>query len=140
MMFLTVRVFIISYFILLTNFSSAQNDLIKCSEKEFLNMSDTAFFKRANNVAKLTAEWHDCVVGKQMPDFSATTIAGEKIETKKLRGKILVVDFWMIDCHPCIAEIPYLNKMVEEYKNKNVVFLAVTFETLKRLNTDFFPK
>jgi len=103
-------------------------------------MSDTVFFKGPNNVSKLFAEWHDCVLGKQIPDFSVTTISGEKIETQKLRGKVLVIDFWMIDCYPCIAELPYLNQMVEEYKNKNVVFLAITFETLTRLNSDFFPK
>ncbi|MES1217880.1 MAG: TlpA disulfide reductase family protein [Bacteroidota bacterium] len=134
------KVFILLFITLLTKISSAQNDLIKCAEKEFLNMSDTAFFKGANDVTKLLREWHDRVLGKEMPDFSVTSIFGQKIETEKLRDKIIVLDFWMIDCYPCIAELPAFNQLVEEYKKSNVVFLAITFETLKRLNTDFFPK
>ncbi|MEI9911703.1 MAG: TlpA disulfide reductase family protein [Bacteroidota bacterium] len=126
---------VLLFITLLTKVSSAQNDLFKCAEKNFLHM-DTVL-KQGKNPWN---EWHDCVIGKQMPDFSVTTISGQKIEAEKLRGKILVINLWFIDCHPCIAELPALNKLVDAYRDKNVVFLAMTYETLKRLNVDFFPK
>jgi len=75
-----------------------------------------------------------------MPDFTAKTISGNTITMKELKDKVVVINFWFIDCHPCIAELPALNKLVEDYRDKNVVFLAITYETLKRLNEDFFPK
>lgn len=119
----------------LTKISVAQSDLQRCTAIYFLGM-DSILSQGKDPFA----EWHNCAKGKQMPDFSVETISGDKIETEKLRNKVLVINLWMIDCHPCIAELPDLNRLVKEYKNKDVVFIAVTTETLKRLKTDFFPK
>jgi peroxiredoxin len=115
---------------LLANSAAAQNEFQECAKKIFL-FTDTAATR---------SEWQNCVSGKQIPDFSVTTISGKKIKTEELRGKVLVINFWFIDCHPCIAELPALNKLADDYKDKNVVFLAITYETIKRLNADFFPK
>ena len=51
---------------------------------------------------------------KPVPQFSATTLLGAKIDTASLRGKITVVDFWFIGCPPCRAERPKLNEIVAE--------------------------
>jgi peroxiredoxin len=122
-------------FTILTKNSFAQNDVFKCAEENYLHMDSVL-----NQGKDPWAEWHNCVIGKKLPDFSVTTISGQKIETGKLKDKIVVLNLWMIDCRPCILELPALNKLVEEYRDKNVLFLAITFETLKRLTTDFFPK
>ncbi len=34
-----------------------------------------------------------------------------------------MINFWSISCKPCLVEIPELNRLQEEYKDK-VVFLA----------------
>jgi thiol-disulfide isomerase/thioredoxin len=59
----------------------------------------------------------------------AVTMTGEKINPKDLVGKILVVNFWYLNCPPCVAEIPELNKLAGEYKNdSSVVFIAVALD------------
>ncbi len=46
-----------------------------------------------------------------------------------MKGKIVVFNFWFINCPPCKREIPELNKLVEKYKDKNdVVFIAVALD------------
>jgi len=51
-----------------------------------------------------------------------------KLIQKKLRGKVIVLNFWFTSCMPCIAEIPSLNTVFDKYKNyPNVVFIAITF-------------
>ena len=85
-------------------------------------------------------KWQGCIKGKEMPHLSFTTINGEKIETKDLKGKIMVINLWFTTCHPCIAELPALNKLVEEYKGKDVVFLGISTDTKEMLDADFFPK
>jgi peroxiredoxin len=58
-------------------------------------------------------------------DFAALAMDGSKIDTAELRGKIVVLNLWFINCPNCIEEIKLLNKIVDEYQdNKDVVFLA----------------
>ena len=40
-----------------------------------------------------------------------------------------MLNFWFTRCQPCIREIPDLNKLVEIYSAKNVVFISFAPET-----------
>ncbi len=64
-----------------------------------------------------------------LPDFEYVTMKGEKVSSKSLAGKVIVLNFWFIACKPCVAEMPMLNDMVQQYKDKpEVVFLALSFD------------
>jgi peroxiredoxin len=67
----------------------------------------------------------NCLVGVQVPEFSATTLEGKKITSGYFKGKITVLNFWTISCPPCIAEIPGFNALVDQYGNGSVQFLAI---------------
>jgi thiol-disulfide isomerase/thioredoxin len=41
----------------------------------------------------------------------------------KLKGKVVVLEFWATWCGPCIKAMPHLNDLVEQFKNKPVVFI-----------------
>ena len=58
------------------------------------------------------------------PSFSVTSLDGEALESRSLRGKVVVLNFWFIGCAPCRAEIPGLNKLVDEFDQRDVVFIA----------------
>jgi thiol-disulfide isomerase/thioredoxin len=58
------------------------------------------------------------------PDIAYRTLDGREAKLADLKGKVVVLNFWFIGCAPCRVEIPGLNKLVEEYKGKDVVFLA----------------
>ena len=46
------------------------------------------------------------------------------------QGKLLVINFWYINCGPCIVEMPYLNQLVDKYQNEDIQFLALSFDTI----------
>ena len=44
---------------------------------------------------------------------------------EKLKGKIVVLDFWATWCGPCIASIPHTNEMMKKYADEGVVIIGV---------------
>ena len=64
--------------------------------------------------------------GTRVAGFKAMDLQGNKYNLKDLAGKVVVLNFWFINCPPCRQEIPELNAMVSRYKdNPDVFFLAV---------------
>jgi peroxiredoxin len=67
--------------------------------------------------------------GREISSFKTTDINGNKVDLKALEGKIIVMNFWFVDCHPCRVEIPELNKLVDSFKTSDqVVFIAVALD------------
>lgn len=61
---------------------------------------------------------------------------GNHISSENTKGKVVVLNFWLAACKPCIAEIPELNEVYEKYKNDtNVVFVSITFEKQEKVET-----
>jgi peroxiredoxin len=54
------------------------------------------------------------------------TISGEKITSKDLLGKVVLINFWATDCPGCIAEMPGLINTYKKYKNQNFELIAVS--------------
>ncbi len=51
---------------------------------------------------------------------------GSIIKGSEMKGKVIVTNLWGTWCKPCIAEIPDLNELVEEFgEADDVLFLAI---------------
>jgi thiol-disulfide isomerase/thioredoxin len=67
--------------------------------------------------------------GNPISSAKLVTMDGKKYVLKDLKGKVVVLNFWFINCPPCRMEIPHLNNMVEGFKERDdVVFLAVALD------------
>ena len=69
------------------------------------------------------------------PAFNLTSIDGKNFESSSLRGKVVVLNFWFTGCAPCVEEMPKLNSLVDEFKDKDVVFIAPTIDGRSILQT-----
>ncbi|MEE9224572.1 MAG: redoxin domain-containing protein [Bacteroidota bacterium] len=87
--------------------------------------------KRA--MAKAKEELRGKRFTKAAPDFEAENLSGEVIQLAKLKGKVVVLDFWATWCGPCRAAFPFVQKVYEKYReNSDVMILAVnTWERVK---------
>jgi len=65
------------------------------------------------------------LVNETALDFTVTDINGQKFILEELKGKIVVINFWFVECKPCVKEIPELNKLVEKFKDQGVIFLGI---------------
>ena len=72
---------------------------------------------------------------KTAPPFRVTSLEGREFDLADLRGKVVVLNLWFIGCPPCRTEIPGLNKLVEEFKDRDVVFLALALDSAEELRT-----
>ncbi len=75
-----------------------------------------------------------------LQDFEIETITGNKFKFSELEGKIVVINYWFIGCVPCLKEMPELNKLVEEYADKGVIFLAISRMDTKEQIEKFVQK
>ncbi len=49
---------------------------------------------------------------------------GKVIDLQEQRGKVIFINFWATWCPPCIAEMPSVNRLYNEFKNnENVIFI-----------------
>jgi peroxiredoxin len=71
--------------------------------------------------------------GGKAETFSATSLDGKSINLDELRGKVVVMTFWSTRCQICHEEIPKLNKIVEKYEGRDVVFMGLTMDNETRL-------
>lgn len=63
------------------------------------------------------------------PEFDLQNVAGGKMKSADIKGKVAVIDFWATWCAPCIQEIPNFNKLHAAHDGKNVQMLAITIES-----------
>ena len=60
------------------------------------------------------------------PEFSAKTVEGEEISNDVFKdSKLTVVNVWGSWCGPCVQEIPELQKLSENMKDKNVNVIGI---------------
>lgn len=65
---------------------------------------------------------------KQAPNFRLTAHDGKVVELAKLKGKVVVVNFWATWCGPCRKEIPGFMEVHSQYKEKGVVVVGVSLD------------
>jgi thiol-disulfide isomerase/thioredoxin len=68
------------------------------------------------------------LLGKAAPDFTLTSFGGDEITLSESQGKVTVVDFWATWCGPCRQELPILEEIWQQYKDKEVRFLALSVD------------
>ncbi len=101
-------------------------------------LSDEEYEKVLENLPK-PPESKFFRTGGKFVHFKTTDINDNKINTKDLAGKIIVLNFWFINCPPCRMEMPELNKLSDTYKSdSSVVFFAIALD--KKYDIEQFLK
>ncbi len=76
------------------------------------------------------------MVGKAAPEFMLQDVDGREVRLKDLRGKTVFVNFWATWCEPCRAEMPQIQNLHDQFKDKGLVVIGVNYsepaETAKK--------
>jgi thiol-disulfide isomerase/thioredoxin len=57
-----------------------------------------------------------------------------------MRGKVVLVDFWLTTCGPCVAAMPDLASLNERFQDRGLVVVGLTPESESDVNLDRFMK
>jgi len=63
--------------------------------------------------------------GQPAPRFHAKTTTGEQFNNESIKGKVVLFEFWTTWCKYCEAEADLVDTIAAEFKNKDLIVLAV---------------
>ena len=69
------------------------------------------------------------LLGKLVPDFSATDLDGKPISLQQYRGKVVLLDFWAVWNSFCIGDILNVKRIYDTYKDQGFDVIGVNLDT-----------
>lgn len=100
--------------------------------------SDSLYIKKIEDIYN---ELKPLAKGNKAIDVEFIDTKGKTFTLNDFKGKYLLIDVWSTTCSPCIKEMPYLDVIKQDNKDKNIGFVAVCLsnevawkEKLKKLN------
>ena len=67
-------------------------------------------------------------VGDPAPAFAAPTLEGDTLSLADFRGSPLLVNIWATWCAPCRKEMPEIEELYQEYKDRGFKVVAVSID------------
>lgn len=62
------------------------------------------------------------------PPLVATALDGETFDLAKLRGKVVLVNFWATWCAPCRKEMPILDAFYRRYHGQGLELIGISVD------------
>lgn len=61
-------------------------------------------------------------------EMAFTASDGRKVDVQKLRGKVVLIDFWASWCGPCIASLPEVVSLYKKYNAKGFEIVGINMD------------
>jgi len=103
--------------------------VIACNNNNYVEYSDAIDsckklirIDSVNKSKRIVFPSPDCLINAKAPNFSGIDVKKQKIFTNFQKSGFTLINFWFLECKPCVEEIPLLNEIS---KMKNITVVSV---------------
>jgi thiol-disulfide isomerase/thioredoxin len=61
--------------------------------------------------------------------FDGKTLAGSTLKTSDFKGKVLLIDYWATWCGPCLAEMPHVVSLHQDFHEQGLEVVGVSLDS-----------
>jgi thiol-disulfide isomerase/thioredoxin len=62
------------------------------------------------------------------PDFTLHALSGQEVTLSKMKGEVVLLDFWATWCSPCRESIPHLIQLYKTYQKSGLVVIGMNMD------------
>ena len=74
------------------------------------------------------------------PSFELPSLSGGKVNLKDYRGKVVFINFWATWCATCKVEMPSMQKVYDEFKDRGLEMLTISVDKDQTLIQPFMDE
>ena len=74
------------------------------------------------------------------PSFELPSLAGGTVNLKDYRGKVVFINFWATWCATCKVEMPSMQKVYDQFKDKGLEMLTISVDKDQSLIQPFMDE
>jgi peroxiredoxin len=119
--------------------AQCRNDDSTCSKGIELAKAIVKDITGISITMKAPAKNNDARIGKPL-DMKFTAINGKQIDLAKMKGKVVLIDFWATWCGPCIAELPNVKKTYNKLNQKGFEIIGISLDSNENSLKRFLKK
>jgi peroxiredoxin len=71
-------------------------------------------------------------LGYPAKNFTVKLLSGENFTLNNQRGKVVLIYFWAYWCEPCKQEMPHLDQLYREFKDKGLELIGISLDSSKK--------
>jgi cytochrome c biogenesis protein CcmG/thiol:disulfide interchange protein DsbE len=68
------------------------------------------------------------LVGRRAPEFVRRDLTGHNLDLARLRGKVVLLNFWATWCAPCQIEMPMFDRWQEQYRPQQLAVIGISMD------------
>jgi len=79
-------------------------------------------------------------LNEAFPELRFTAVDGTEVDIAKLKGKVVLIDFWATWCGPCVGEVPHLLNAYKQHHDQGFEIVGISLDKDKETLLGFIKK